>query len=302
MNAQVVIVNYRTPTLTARTIESICANCRSMHITVVDNSADNSEWQSLCNSLSQVGHSQNSIYFQKGDCQIELLRAPRNLGFGGGCNFGVFNSSFSSRYLWFVNSDCYITEDAFEPLARVLELPNYVMVSSLVYDTHVKSEIVIQPNLQVAGVRDFLGYFRNTSKINTLIDPDRGIISSDYIYGASFAVKTKDFLECCGFDENYFMYLEETDLALRAMRLTGKKCCFVNKSSVFHVGGASDVSNHDKKFLILKNYKYFVRKNYFGHLRIMGNVWCFLKLVNLLMSRLVYKTRQKDTGVHTSIF
>jgi GT2 family glycosyltransferase len=46
------------------------------------------------------------------------------------------------------------------------------------------------------------------------------------------------FVEAGGFDERYFAYLEDLDLAFR-LRLAGHRCLYVPESTVLHVGSPS---------------------------------------------------------------
>jgi GT2 family glycosyltransferase len=53
------------------------------------------------------------------------------------------------------------------------------------------------------------------------------------VSGAAFAIRTNLFNTLGGFDESFFMYMEDTDLSWRA-RLHGAQCIFVPHSLVHH--------------------------------------------------------------------
>jgi GT2 family glycosyltransferase len=53
------------------------------------------------------------------------------------------------------------------------------------------------------------------------------------VSGAAFAIRSELFETLCGFDESFFMYMEDTDLSLRA-RLLGYRCVCVPDSIVYH--------------------------------------------------------------------
>ncbi|HVS80586.1 MAG TPA: glycosyltransferase family 2 protein [Pyrinomonadaceae bacterium] len=55
----------------------------------------------------------------------------------------------------------------------------------------------------------------------------------DAISGAAFAMRREVFEVLGGFDEDFFIYMEETDLSLRA-RLAGWKCVYVPQSVILH--------------------------------------------------------------------
>ena len=53
------------------------------------------------------------------------------------------------------------------------------------------------------------------------------------VSGAAFAIRRELFEILGGFDQQFFMYMEDTDLSLRA-QLAGYKCAYVPSSVVFH--------------------------------------------------------------------
>ena len=55
----------------------------------------------------------------------------------------------------------------------------------------------------------------------------------DAVSGAGFAIRRELFEILGGFDEDFFIYMEETDLSLRA-RLNGWKCIYVPRSIILH--------------------------------------------------------------------
>jgi GT2 family glycosyltransferase len=61
--------------------------------------------------------------------------------------------------------------------------------------------------------------------------------------GAYLLAKLKSFKSINGFDEDYFMYLEDVDLGLRAYK-AGLKVMFCPHSEIEHVGGASSTNKH----------------------------------------------------------
>src|SRR5262249_29226959 len=55
----------------------------------------------------------------------------------------------------------------------------------------------------------------------------------DSVSGAAFAIRRAVFEELGGFDENFFMYVEDTDLSWRA-RLASYRCLYVADAVVRH--------------------------------------------------------------------
>jgi N-acetylglucosaminyl-diphospho-decaprenol L-rhamnosyltransferase len=64
----------------------------------------------------------------------------------------------------------------------------------------------------------------------------------DWVSGAFFVVRRNAFEAVGGFDERYFMYVEEVDLCWRLAR-AGWKVAYVKEAVVTHVGGVSGATH-----------------------------------------------------------
>jgi GT2 family glycosyltransferase len=62
----------------------------------------------------------------------------------------------------------------------------------------------------------------------------------DQVIGAFFLVRRPLFTELDGFDEGYFLYLEEADFAFRA-RQSSRPSYHIREARVYHAGGVSSV-------------------------------------------------------------
>jgi GT2 family glycosyltransferase len=69
-----------------------------------------------------------------------------------------------------------------------------------------------------------------------------------YLSGCCMFVRTQKFLEVGGFDDRYFLYLEDADLT-RSLRATGR-CVHVPRVAVTHAWGRG---NHNSRWLTLVN-------------------------------------------------
>jgi GT2 family glycosyltransferase len=82
----------------------------------------------------------------------------------------------------------------------------------------------------------------------------------DWITGAFFMIRKKVIDEVGGFDKDYFMYTEETDLCFRVKKL-GWKVWYEPKWSMVHLGGGSS----EKWSFVTKEFqgvKTFYKKHY----------------------------------------
>ncbi len=83
------------------------------------------------------------------------------------------------------------------------------------------------------------------------------------VLGASMFIRRDVYAQVKGFDKDYFLYAEETDLCLR-IRKAGYKIGYVNAVSVKHIGSASERGNPSAEVIRKKKHgKYlFYCKHY----------------------------------------
>jgi GT2 family glycosyltransferase len=170
---------------------------------------------------------------------VTLIRAGSNLGFAGGCNVGVRCAGTGSfDFYWFLNTDTVVCRDALAALLhRAAREPSAGMIGSTVcyYDrpgiiqamgggrfrNNVTWELIGQgcrldnPPIEAAGVeRDMC-----------------------YVMGASMLVSAQFIKDVGLMQDDYFLYYEEIDWAMRAR---GKYSLgYASDSLVFHKSGAS---------------------------------------------------------------
>jgi len=110
-----------------------------------------------------------------------------------------------------------------------------------------------------------------TNKFNRfrgVVPQSEGIYPIDFPCGAFFMIKQELFQKFNGFDENFFMYYEETDLAKRAWK-SGYKIWYHGKTRVVHIGGGSSFdTNHRRSYPMMvmanRSWKKFIAKHYNG--------------------------------------
>lgn len=163
---------------------------------------------------------------------VRLIVNRRNLGFAGSCNTGAAASR--GRYIVLLNNDTEPQEDWLAELAQASAAhPEAAIVASklLLYDR--------RDTLHTTG--DLLG--------SDGIPRNRGVWEADHgQYDAAGAIFSgcggasayrKDLWQALGgFDEDFWMYLEDVDLGFRA-RLLGCEVVFAPQARVYHRLSAS---------------------------------------------------------------
>lgn len=190
-----------------------------------------------------------------------------NNGFGKSCNIGARIANGNT--LLFLNPDTEVQSNSLGVLAQHMQLCDADLIGgkSQNYAGETHLTVVRKPNLNIglfefsnlgkifrteAGHRDFY-YLDKNSVINAKKD-----ITVDALGGAYLMIKKSAFTTIGGFDEKFFMYLEDVDLSVRANEL-GMKVYYCPHSVISHIGGASS----DNKYKIRHQAWFDSRKYYF---------------------------------------
>ncbi len=157
---------------------------------------------------------------------VRVIRSETNLGFGGGNNLGVRHST--GKYLAFLNPDTLVSPGWLEHLLSALDAnPGVGLATSKVLLLGAPEHINTCGNdTHYSGLTLCRGLGKPW---DTFTDPaEVGAIS-----GAAFAMHRELYELLGGFDEAFFLYMEDTDLSWRA-RLLGYKLLYVPDSIVYH--------------------------------------------------------------------
>jgi len=173
---------------------------------------------------------------------VRLVINKENLGFAGGTNSGI-RASEGELILTF-NNDARADSRLLEHLQKPMSDPN--MADSKVGVCAAKM-LLADGRINSTGIclsRSGAAWDRG------MFEPDLGQYEAqEEVFGAcaGAALYRKEMLNEIGlFDEDFFLYMEDVDLAFRA-RLAGWSCIYVPKAKVFHhhggtAGAGSDLS------------------------------------------------------------
>lgn len=177
---------------------------------------------------------------------LVLVRTGGNLGFAGGTNVGLrYALARADRtHVWLLNNDTEASPGALSHLmAESRRDPTLGMIgSTLLY--HDRPEIV-----QTLGGARYNRWLALTRHIGTGLPLDRapaadGVVRQmDYVVAASMLVTREFLLEVGLLAEDYFLYFEELDWAMRARGRYGLG--YAPGSVVLHKEGASIGAGRD---------------------------------------------------------
>ncbi|MGA1342416.1 MAG: glycosyltransferase family 2 protein [Hyphomonas sp.] len=162
-----------------------------------------------------------------------LLRLP-NPGFGAGVNAAARLAQ--TDHVLVINPDCVIKRGALRPMIAALRgAPAPAIAGGRIFDIRGREERgARRRTLTLARA---LGLGRWTLDHEPM--PGRAV-SVGGITGAFFVMRTADFRALDGFDEDYFVHVEDVDLCRRAIE-AGGSVIYVPSAGALHYGATSDV-------------------------------------------------------------
>ena len=222
-DVSVIIVNYSNRDDLLKTLESLYQDpgVSNHEIIVVDNASDD-------DSVEAVGRDFPAV---------KVITLPENAGYAKANNRGAEEAS--GRFLLFLNND---TEVAPDTIGKILDIkknhPEFGIVAPLVFyadgslqlswgrDLHLHSEVF----LKFFAERWHRWRFRGKKR-----QMDRDV---DWVSGACFLIERRLYHQVGGFDERFFLYIEDADLGKRIRQL-GYKIHLTSQARIIHHLGQS---------------------------------------------------------------
>ncbi len=150
----------------------------------------------------------NICFIEKLHKHIYVVNHGKNIGFGAGHNI-TLNSGAISKFFLALNPDIEFQEDflrKFMDKYETLENPGF-LTSQLYFKNKKPQQSFRQfPTF----ISFFINLFRNIEVMHKLGDYEVSCISGCFLFA-----KTDRFISCNGFDERFFLYMEDVDLAYR---------------------------------------------------------------------------------------
>jgi N-acetylglucosaminyl-diphospho-decaprenol L-rhamnosyltransferase len=260
----VVIVTYRTADLTIACLRSLQKEHQaSEEITVRAVVVDNAS--------GDAAVIRSALEAEGWQSWVTLIEAPVNGGFAYGNNLGAQHAyaEKSPDYVYVLNPDTEVRPGAIGSLVRFLEASPQVGIAGGSFE-HVDGRLwpiafrfptivsELSHGLQIGIVSRLLQRWTVARPMIQLTQP------IDWICGAAMMIRPAVFDRIGGFDENYFLYFEETDFCNRA-RQAGYATWYVPESRVMHIMGQSTKVTDEKAVLQrFPAYWFQSRRRYFA--------------------------------------
>lgn len=169
---------------------------------------------------------------------VVLVEPGQNLGYGRGVNRGAAATG-PAKYLLVANPDLVLHDGAVKAMVDYLEEHHEVAVvgpqierpDGSIYPSH-----RVFPNLWLAGAHALLESPWPDNPATRIYRSPRPDGTVDWVSGACFIIRRDVFEEIGGFDERYFMYMEDVDLGDRLGK-AGWLNVYVPSAEVLHHKG-----------------------------------------------------------------
>ena len=177
--------------------------------------------------------------------RVNLLQGLGNIGFARAANLGAANAK--GEALVFLNPDAFLTPGAVTALVRAgRDRPSPCVIGARVFNTDGTEQRGARRG-EITPVTTLL----SLSKLSAFLPPLRRFeihregeptppypVDTPTISGACFYMSAADFAALGGFDEGYFLHVEDIDLCWRARR-QGGSVLFQPNAHIIHVGSTS---------------------------------------------------------------
>ncbi len=246
----VIMVSYMTGPALLEAVKAVLDDPDIFELVLVDNGNTPAERHSLSQIIS--AHE-----------KVRLMQGHGNVGFAKGCNYGA--KLALGDYFLFLNPDAIITPRAAMKLAvcgRHLKQP--WVVGGLLRDVNGREQrggrrralTPLSAFVTFTGLHT-LPFFK---PIHMEREPIPGKpVSVPVVSGAFMMMNRESFDMIGGFDERYFLHVEDIDLCHRARKRRGE-VFFVPNAAVMHYGSTSRVPRQRVEWEKLKGFvKYFWR-------------------------------------------
>lgn len=186
--------------------------------------------------------------------KVKLIESKVNLGFAKGINKG--SRYAKEEYLLFLNSDTTVLDNSIKEMIKFIEANSSIGVvgGRLINKDH-RVESSFGDNLSIIGICQMLFGGRGLRSSRKVNSPS----PVDWVSGGFMLVRKTLFEKLGGFDENFFMYIEDMEFCFRIKKL-GFSVYYYPQTNVVHLGQGSS----NRSFAILQIYKglpYFFKKH-----------------------------------------
>jgi GT2 family glycosyltransferase len=287
----VVVLNWNQPQLTIDCLNSLLAAKRgkiTLEIILVDNNSKEEAIRKLKKYFDRVR-------FQKRTRKISfvLIENKKNLGFAQGNNRGIKQAlKNGADYIFILNNDTKIDSNCLVSLVEAARKRSQssIFVPKIYYAPGFEFH---QDRYQEKDLGKVIWYaggridWTNVLGIHIGVDEvDRGQYDEEkeifFATGCAFLAKTEVFKQIGLFDKRFFLYLEDLDFSLRALK-AGFRILFIPQAIVYHknAGSSGGAGSKLQNYYLSRNRLLFAFKH--GYWKI--KLFLIFDLIKILLGK-----------------
>lgn len=249
----IIIVSYNTAEYTKRAIQSVYDQTQAtdFNIIVVDNNSPDNSVDVIRDNFPDV----------------TLIESKQNLGFAGGVNLGAKETS--SEYILLLNPDTIILKAAID---KIMHFSQQKPEAGIWGGVTLNDDLSLNPNNARARLSFQTLFFSafglsKAFRSSCFFNHDNygcwdrnSIYEVDVITGCFFLTTRSLWKELQGLDDTFFMYAEEADYCIRAIK-RGYKPTVTPNARIIHHGGVSEANFSGKMIKLLKGKAELINKH-----------------------------------------
>lgn len=230
----IVLVNWNSGRQLLNAVASIIDHHAGLvgKVIVVDNNSTDESLEILNQELATVPF-----------C-LQFVKNSLNKGFGAACNQGA--QLCGSEYLLFLNPDAKLFAGSLAAPLAYIKRPENADVGICGVQLVDERQEVARSCARFPGAAAFAAEAVGLCKFPGLRSLGHHMgewrhsttRAVDHVIGAFYLIRRPLFESLNGFDERFFVYLEDLDLSLRA-RQVGWRCVYYAGAQAFHAGGGT---------------------------------------------------------------
>lgn len=252
-----IIINYNTAKYTVACVQSIVELEKDeldYEIVVVDNASKKEDFEWMQKQFDAL-----NLDF------VKVFRSKKNLGFGGGNMLGVQMASPCKYYAFINNDTLHIQQNTLSELKQFMDQQPTVGICSpqmldqdkkfrvtIDHFSSLEREILRRPLLEKLFPKTYLNRkkrYENPTKVH-------------YVQGSYMFTRADAFNEIGGFDDNLFLYYEESDVSRRLLKKSQLSTYLYPDLEYIHYKSVSTKKNIAIKIEQKLSLLYYIRKHY----------------------------------------
>lgn len=214
------------------------------------------------NSPENITLRENLVEISSTYSEVEVITAKENKGFGAGNNLVL--SELNSDYHFIINPDITIPDET--QVEKIIDFmkenSDYGLLSPLIKYPNGEIQHLLKKKSTVfdMGLR-FIGLPIFKKRKNDFISLPGGynkIHFADNVPGSFMVFQTNLFKKIAGFDESYFLYMEDSDITMTVNQVS--KTIFYPDAYVYHEWQRDNQKSIRGVFRMLKSMKVYFSK------------------------------------------